>query len=83
MAVEPKTTEEYIEQVQRNAAEQSEEKVVSHQQLRAKYEKEKNNYKEKIQFYSFLLFVIVLSYIGVHILPAIFTENSGQSSSTS
>ena len=82
MSVEPKTTEEYIEQVQRNAADQSEEKVVSHQYIRAKYEKEKNHYEEKIKFYSFLLFVIVLAYIGVHIIPAIFPENSGQSGST-
>ena len=79
MAGEPTTTEEYIQIVQRQAEEQSNDKVVSHQELRESFEKEKKYYMEKMKFYSLLLLVIVLSYIAVKLFPVFFSD--GQSGS--
>ena len=71
MAREPQTSEEYIKQVQRQAEAQETEEVPSHRQIKEKVDNEKKEYREKLKFYSLLLVVLMLCYIGVKAYPLI------------
>lgn len=77
MAVEPTTSEEYIRLVQAQAEEQSEERVVSHQELLQKSNADRQYYKEKMRFYTFLLVLVVLSYLAVRVMPILLGSDKG------
>lgn len=72
MAGSPTSNREYIEQVQQQADRQSEEHVSGHKEMKEQLESEKQYYSQKLQFYSLLLVVMVLSYLGVKVLPLVF-----------
>ena len=66
MPPEAQTEEEYIQQVQAEADRQAGEEVKSHEAILREYDNSKREYHEKSQFFSFLLLLLVLSYVAVN-----------------
>ena len=62
---EPKTSEEYIEKVKREAERMERESVPSHRELIQKYELEKSYYSEKFRQSVGVIIVIVLAFLFV------------------
>jgi hypothetical protein len=65
MPREALNTEEYLAQVQEQAAKHEGEKVKTHDEILQDYENTKLEYRQKTHFYIFLLVALVVSYLAV------------------
>ena len=72
MAGEPTNNEEYLRKVLEQAEAQADEKVPSHQDVQGRVKRERRHYEEKLQFFSLLLVILVVSYIAVKVLPGLW-----------
>ena len=69
MAKEPRTSEEYIELVSKQAQQQESEEVPTHQEIIGEYQNTTRNYQEKECFYTFVLVLLIIAFIVIKLFP--------------
>lgn len=66
---EPASTEEYVRLVEEQAKAQQDEQVPSHKEIFDNFESARQDLQEKKCFYSFLLLLLVSSYLLIRLFP--------------